>query len=50
MELAREARFSRHPIAPQKVRWLENQTKEKRKKIMAALSWRRKLSLLWKGL
>ena len=40
MELAREARFSRHPIAPQKVRWLENQTKEKRKKIMAALSWR----------
>lgn len=50
MELAREARFSRHPIAPQKVRWLENQTKEKRKKIMAALPWRRKLSLLWKGL
>lgn len=50
MELAREARFSRHPISAQKVRWLENQTKEKREKIMKALPWRRKLSLLWKGL
>lgn len=46
----REARFSRHPISAQKVRWLENQTKEKWEKIMKALPWRRKLSLLWKGL